>query len=263
MKLSRNRLRPERAGGPARLLVRGLLLAARARAAGRTCTTSRRTSRCATASSSATPRARGRSSRARSRAARCRTTRCSSPARNGGADVDALPFALTAEVLDRGEQRFNIYCTPCHGRTGSGDGMIVQRGYRQPPSFHIDRLRAGAAGTLLRRDDERLRRDAGLSGAGPPRDRWAIAAYVRALQLSQHAAVADVPPEDRPKLSQPASRAGGRRAQALMQTHALTTVDPAGHRPPAAARPDRRRSPAWRSARRRCSCGPTSSCRHG
>ena len=60
----------------------------------------------------------------------------------GALAVDALPFALTADVLDRGEQRFNIYCTPCHGLSGNGDGMIVRRGYRQPPSYHIDRLRA-------------------------------------------------------------------------------------------------------------------------
>ena len=60
--------------------------------------------------------------------------------KNGAATADALPFALTREVLDRGEQRFNIYCTPCHGMSGQGDGMIVRRGYRQPPSFHVDRL---------------------------------------------------------------------------------------------------------------------------
>ena len=61
--------------------------------------------------------------------------------------VDALPFPLTAEVLDRGEQRYNIYCTPCHGLAGNGDGMIVRRGFRQPPSYHIDRLRTAPLGT--------------------------------------------------------------------------------------------------------------------
>ena len=89
-------------------------------------------------------------------------------------------------MLDRGQERFNIYCAPCHGPTGDGDGMVVQRGYRQPPSFHIDRLRS-AAGLLLRRDHQRLRRDAGLRAQIAPRDRWAIVAYIRALQLSQHA----------------------------------------------------------------------------
>jgi mono/diheme cytochrome c family protein len=122
----------------------------------------------------------------------------------GAAEVDALPFALTADVLDRGEQRFNIYCTPCHGPTGRADGMVVRRGYRQPPSFHIDRLRQAPLGHFY---------DVMTNGFGAmpdykaqiaPRDRWAIAAYVRALQLSQHTAAADLSPEERQKLSQPA-----------------------------------------------------------
>jgi len=125
--------------------------------------------------------------------------------KDGSAEVNALPFPLTADVLDRGEQRFNIYCTPCHDRTGGGQGMIVRRGYRQPPSYHLDRLRQAPLGHFV---------DVMTNGFGAmpdyraqiaPRDRWAIAAYIRALQLSQHAAVADVPAEDRPKLSQPAN----------------------------------------------------------
>src|SRR3954462_10439008 len=128
--------------------------------------------------------------------------------KNGAAEVDALPFALTADVLDRGEQRYNIYCTPCHGPTGRADGMVVRRGYRQPPSFHLDRLRQAPLGHFY---------DVMTNGFGAmpdyraqiaPRDRWAIAAYVRALQLSQHAAVGDVAPEDRQKLSQPAAPEG-------------------------------------------------------
>jgi mono/diheme cytochrome c family protein len=127
--------------------------------------------------------------------------------KNGAVEVDALPFALTAEVLDRGEQRFNIYCTPCHGLSGNGDGMIVRRGYRQPPSYHIDRLRAVPLGHFF---------DVMTNGFGAmpdyraqisPRDRWAIAAYVRALQLSQHASAADLSGDERQKLSQPATAA--------------------------------------------------------
>ena len=127
--------------------------------------------------------------------------------KNGAAEVDALPFALTAEVLDRGQQRFDIYCSPCHGLTGQGDGMIVRRGYRQPPSYHIDRLRQVPLGHFY---------DVMTNGFGAmpdyraqiaPRDRWAIAAYVRALQLSQHAPAAEFPPEERQKLSQPAAGA--------------------------------------------------------
>jgi mono/diheme cytochrome c family protein len=133
--------------------------------------------------------------------------------KNGAAEVDALPFALTAEVLDRGEQRFGIYCTPCHGVTGQADGMIVRRGYRQPPSFHIDRLRQAPLGHFY---------DVMSNGFGAmpdykaqiaPRDRWAIAAYVRALQLSQHAVAAELSAEDRQKLSQPAQPEGAERKE--------------------------------------------------
>jgi len=128
--------------------------------------------------------------------------------KTNGAEVDALPFPLTAELLDRGEQRFNIYCAPCHDVTGSGHGMIVRRGYKQPPSYHIDRLRQIPIGHFY---------DVMTNGFGAmpdykaqitPRDRWAIAAYIRALQLSQHASLADVPQEDRPKLSQPTAAPG-------------------------------------------------------
>ena len=125
--------------------------------------------------------------------------------KEAGAAANALPFALTAQILDRGEERFNIYCTPCHGLSGQGDGIIVRRGYRQPPSFHIDRLRQAPLGHYY---------DVMTNGFGAmpdyraqtsPRDRWAIAAYVRALQLSQHATAADVPADERQKLAQPAA----------------------------------------------------------
>jgi mono/diheme cytochrome c family protein len=125
--------------------------------------------------------------------------------KENGTEAATLPFPLTQDVLDRGEQRFNIYCAPCHDLTGGGQGMIVRRGYRQPPSFHIDRLRQVPIGHYF---------DVMTNGFGAmpdyraqvaPRDRWAIAAYIRALQLSQHAAESDVPAEDRSKLSQPAS----------------------------------------------------------
>ena len=133
--------------------------------------------------------------------------------KDGAKEVDALPFPLTAQVLDRGEQRFNIYCSPCHDNLGTGQGMIVRRGYRQPPTFHIDRLRQAPLGHFV---------DVMTNGFGAmpdyraqvaPRDRWAIAAYIRALQLSQHASVADVPADDRPKLSQPAARPSERTAK--------------------------------------------------
>ena len=111
----------------------------------------------------------------------------------GSNDGDYLPFPVTAEVLARGQQRFNIYCSPCHGEVGDGNGMIVQRGFKHPPSYHIERLRKAPIGYFF---------DVMTNGYGampdyaqqvPPADRWAIAAYIRALQLSQHATEADVP----------------------------------------------------------------------
>jgi mono/diheme cytochrome c family protein len=115
--------------------------------------------------------------------------------------VTQFPFPVTANVLDRGQDRFNIYCAVCHGRVGDGRGMVVQRGFRQPPSYHIDRLRAAPIGHFY---------DVVTNGFGAmpsygeqvtPQDRWAIIAYIRALQLSQHAPVSDVPIEKRGKLS--------------------------------------------------------------
>ena len=122
--------------------------------------------------------------------------------KENGQPVSELPIPLTQALVDRGEQRFNIYCSPCHDRSGNGQGMIVRRGYKQPPSYHIDRLRQAPIGHFF---------DVMTNGFGampdyraqvPPRDRWAIAAYIRVLQLSEHASLSDVPAEDRAKLSQ-------------------------------------------------------------
>jgi hypothetical protein len=120
-----------------------------------------------------------------------------------GQFVDEFPFPVTRAVIERGRQRFNIYCSPCHGRTAYGNGMVVQRGYRRPPSFHEDRLRALPAGSFV---------DVMTNGFGAmpdyraqvsPTDRWAIVAYIRALQLSEHATVADVPADRRQELDNP------------------------------------------------------------
>ena len=111
--------------------------------------------------------------------------------------------------FSRGQERMVIYCTPCHGRVGDGHGMIVSRGFTQPrPPFHSDRLRTQAYRSLLRRDDPGLRPDVRATRAQvPPEDRWAIAAYVRALQLSQYAPAADVAGgQARASSSQPSPR---------------------------------------------------------
>jgi mono/diheme cytochrome c family protein len=114
-----------------------------------------------------------------------------------GADATVFPFPIDERVMARGRERFDIYCSPCHGRTGAGDGMVVRRGYRPPPSLHVDRLRLAPAGHFF---------DVITTGFGAmpdyaaqitAADRWAIVAYIRALQLSEHATVADVPADQR------------------------------------------------------------------
>jgi mono/diheme cytochrome c family protein len=125
-----------------------------------------------------------------------------------GADTEIFPFAIDERVLRRGRERFDIYCSPCHARTGEGDGMIVRRGYRRPPSLHDERLRTVAVGHFFDVITNGFGAMPDYSAQVTPADRWAIAAYVRALQLSAHATLADVPPADRAKLDQ--APAGGR-----------------------------------------------------
>lgn len=111
----------------------------------------------------------------------------------GAAFVPRIPIPVSGQLVHRGRQRFDIYCAPCHGRAGRGDGIVVRRGYRAPPSLHIDRLRGQADGYFY---------DVISNGFGvmpdyaaqiPVADRWAIVAYIRALQLSQHAPMAGLP----------------------------------------------------------------------
>jgi cytochrome c553 len=121
--------------------------------------------------------------------------------KSDGQDVDSFPYPVTREVLLRGQERFNIYCSMCHGRTGNGDGMIVRRGYRRPPSYHTDALRSARVGHFF---------DVMTNGFGampaygsmiPASDRWAIAAYIRVLQYSHNATEADVPPDQQQALN--------------------------------------------------------------
>jgi mono/diheme cytochrome c family protein len=119
------------------------------------------------------------------------------------AEVDlpvAQPQTITQAMVERGHQRFDIFCTPCHGRSGDGHGMIVQRGFPQPPSFDSPRLRQAKA--ALYYDTITNGHGAMYSYADrvPPADRWAITAYIRALQLSQDAQVASLPEQDRAQL---------------------------------------------------------------
>jgi len=111
----------------------------------------------------------------------------------GKDDGNYMPFPVTSEVMARGQQRFNIYCSPCHGEAGDGNGMIVQRGLKRPPSYHNERLRKAPIGYFFDVMTNGFGAMLDYSQQVSPHDRWAIAAYIRALQLSQGATQADVP----------------------------------------------------------------------
>jgi len=122
--------------------------------------------------------------------------------KNGQDDAEVFPFPVTDAVMARGQERFDIYCSPCHGRTGNGDGMVVRRGYRRPPAYSDERIRNTTVGHIF---------DVITNGFGampdyeaqvPPADRWAIVAYVKALQLSAYAPLETVPAGDRGKLDE-------------------------------------------------------------
>ena len=124
--------------------------------------------------------------------------------KSGGQLATEFPMPVTAEMMARGQERFNVFCSPCHGRTGDGTGLIVQRGFRQPPSYYEDRLVNAPVGYLF---------DVMTNGFGAMQDysaqvtvpdRWAIAAYIRVLQLSRSATVNDVPADRRGDLDRPA-----------------------------------------------------------
>ena len=123
--------------------------------------------------------------------------------KQNGKSVAELPMPLTREILNRGRQRYDIFCSPCHGLTGDGLGMVVLRGFRQPPSFHIDRLREAPVGYLFEVETAGFGAMSDYAGQIPAGDRWAIAAYVRALQLSQRTTLADVPEGVRRALENP------------------------------------------------------------
>lgn len=133
--------------------------------------------------------------------------------KNGAMFVSEMPFPVTPEVLNRGQERFNIYCTPCHDGTGSGNGMVVQRGFPRPPSFHIDRLRTVEAGYYFDVMTNGFGRMPDYRAQITPRDRWNIVAYIRALQLSQQTPAADLSDADRKQLAAPAPAAAGEHAK--------------------------------------------------
>ena len=114
-----------------------------------------------------------------------------------GQPGDKVPLPVTKAVLERGHERFMIYCVPCHSRVGDGNGMIVSRGLKRPPSFHEDRLKKEPIGYFYDVMTRGFGAMKDYSSQVKPEDRWAIAAYIRALQLSQDAKLSDVPENER------------------------------------------------------------------
>jgi mono/diheme cytochrome c family protein len=117
--------------------------------------------------------------------------------------VKSFPFPVTRPVLERGQKMYIANCAPCHSPVGDGQGMIVRRGFQPPPSLHIQRLRDVEVGHYYDVITNGYGAMASYADQVEPRDRWAITAYIRALQLSQNASLSDVPEEERSKLDQP------------------------------------------------------------
>ena len=193
---------------------------ARSPAAARTCTTRRATRRSRRARRSPTTAPRARAPAGTVARGWLRDDEALYTGKINGQTVDQFPFAIGRDELVRGQQRFNIYCTPCHGRLGDGQGMVVQRGLRQAASYHQDRLRQEKLGYFYDVITNGFGAMQGYAEQIPVRDRWLIVAYVRTLQLSQHASVEDVP----------ADRRGALDAASC------------GRQPAAATRPSRRRN---------------------
>lgn len=119
-----------------------------------------------------------------------------------GQAMDLFPFPVTQDTLHRGQERFQIYCTPCHDKAGSGNGMVVRRGFPKPPSFHEDRLRKAPAGHFVDVMTKGLGRMDSYGDRLAPEDRWAVAAWIRTLQQSQDNALGSIPPEEQARLKE-------------------------------------------------------------
>jgi cytochrome c553 len=125
--------------------------------------------------------------------------------------VDTFPVPVTRDLLLRGQERFTIYCAPCHARTGDGDGMVVRRGFQRPLTFHRDELRQAKVGYIFEVMTKGLGVMPPYAAQVPAADRWAIVAYIRALQQSRNAKIEDVPEPQRTELNRrrEASMPGG------------------------------------------------------
>jgi hypothetical protein len=123
-----------------------------------------------------------------------------------GALATTFPAPVTRETIERGRERYEVFCAACHDRVGTGTSIVVARGLKQPPSLHIERLRSAPPGYLFDVITRGFGNMYDLADKMPPSDRWAVVAYVRALQRSQNATLADVPEPERARLQQEAGR---------------------------------------------------------
>ena len=114
--------------------------------------------------------------------------------------IAKIPFAVNRELLERGQERYNIYCAPCHAQTGIGNGMVVQKGFLPPPNLHDERILNVTDGYMYRVISNGIRNMPSYGKQIPEADRWAIVAYIRALQRSQRATLQEVPESERGKL---------------------------------------------------------------
>jgi hypothetical protein len=121
--------------------------------------------------------------------------------KQGDQDIDFFPMPITREDLTRGQQRFNIYCSPCHSRVGDGNGLVVMRGFRQPPSYYTDKLKQAPVGHFFDVMTNGFGAMPSYASRVTPEDRWRIIAYIRALQLSEDTKVGDLTPDERARLA--------------------------------------------------------------
>lgn len=151
-----------------------------------------------------------------------------------GTIVAELPMELTPELLERGEQRYNIFCSPCHARTGAGNGMIVERGFAQPPSYHEQRLREMQIGYFFDVASNGYGLMSGYKAQIKPEDRWAIAAWIRVLQFSRNAPVEALSADERQRIAAAANGEAASGDHASDNDHSAESHDE-GHDSSAAA----------------------------
>ena len=139
--------------------------------------------------------------------------------KNGAALVPRIPIPVTSQLVHRGRQRFDIFCSPCHGRAGRGDGIVVRRGFRAPSTLHVDRLRAQPDGYFYDVISNGFGVMPDYAAQVPVGDRWAIVAYIRALQLSQNAEVAALPARTQELVRAQSASAGAPAAAPAAEGH--------------------------------------------